>query len=26
VHAHRKLITKPFRISDIETALEEFGA
>lgn len=25
-HAHRKLITKPFRISDIEEALEEFGA
>ena len=25
-HAHRKLITKPFRISDIEAALEEFGA
>lgn len=25
-HAHRKLITKPFRISDIETALDEFGA
>ena len=25
-HAHRKLITKPFRISDIETALEEFNA
>ena len=25
-HAHRKLITKPFRISDIETALELFGA
>ena len=24
-HAHRKLITKPFRISDIEAALEEFG-
>jgi DNA-binding response OmpR family regulator len=25
-HAHRKLITKPFRISDIEAALEEFGS
>ncbi|QCB54235.1 response regulator [Sphingopyxis sp. PAMC25046] len=25
-HAHRKLITKPFRISDIEAALEEFEA
>ena len=25
-HAHRTLITKPFRISDIEAALEEFGA
>src|SRR3546814_9791334 len=25
-HAHRKLITKPFRISDIEAALEEFSA
>ncbi|MBO9697915.1 MAG: response regulator [Sphingopyxis sp.] len=25
-HAHRKLITKPFRISDIEATLEEFGA
>lgn len=25
-HAHRKLITKPFRISDIEAALDEFGA
>ena len=25
-HAHRKLITKPFRISDIETALDEFSA
>ncbi len=25
-HAHRKLITKPFRISDVEAALEEFGA
>jgi CheY-like chemotaxis protein len=25
-HAHRKLSTKPFRISDIEAALEEFGA
>jgi DNA-binding response OmpR family regulator len=25
-HAHRRLITKPFRISDIEAALEEFGA
>ena len=24
-HAHRKLITKPFRISDIEAALEEFS-
>ena len=24
-HAHRTLITKPFRISDIEAALEEFG-
>ena len=25
-HAHRKLITKPFRISDIEAALDEFSA
>lgn len=25
-HAHRKLITKPFRISDIEAALEDFSA
>lgn len=25
-HAHRKLITKPFRISEIEATLEEFGA
>ena len=25
-HAHRRLITKPFRISDIEAALEEFSA
>jgi DNA-binding response OmpR family regulator len=25
-HAHRKLITKPFRISDIEAALKEFSA
>lgn len=25
VHAHRKLITKPFRISDIEAALGEFS-
>ena len=25
-HAHRKLITKPFGISDIEAALEEFGS
>ena len=25
VHAHRKLITKPFRISDIAAALEEFS-
>ena len=25
-HAHRKLVTKPFRISDIEAALDEFGA
>lgn len=25
-HADRKLITKPFRISDIETALEEFAS
>ena len=25
-HAHRKLINKPFRISDIEAALDEFGA
>jgi len=25
-HAHRKLITKPFRISDIEAALREFSA
>jgi len=25
-HVHRKLITKPFRISDIEAALEEFSA
>ena len=25
-HAHRKLITKPFRISDLEAALEEFGS
>ena len=24
-HAHRKLISKPFRISDIEAALDEFG-
>ena len=24
-HAHRKLITKPFRISDIEAALEDFS-
>jgi len=24
-HAHRKLITKPFRISDIEAALDEFS-
>lgn len=26
VHAHRKLITKPFRISDIEAALDDFAA
>ncbi|OHD05075.1 response regulator [Sphingopyxis sp. RIFCSPHIGHO2_12_FULL_65_19] len=26
VHAHRKLITKPFRISDIAAALDEFSA
>ena len=25
-HAHRRLVTKPFRISDIEAALAEFGA
>lgn len=25
-HAHRKLITKPFRISDIEAALEDFSS
>lgn len=25
-HAHRKLITKPFRISDIEAALGDFSA
>lgn len=25
-HAHRRLVTKPFRLSDIETAIEEFGA
>jgi len=25
-HALRKLITKPFRISDIEAALDEFGS
>ncbi len=25
-HAHRKLITKPFRISDIEAALDGFAA
>ncbi|KTE17091.1 response regulator [Sphingopyxis sp. H115] len=25
-HLHRKLITKPFRISDIEAALDEFAA
>ena len=25
-HAHRKLVTKPFRIGDIEAAIEEFGA
>ncbi|SEH10974.1 Response regulator receiver domain-containing protein [Sphingopyxis sp. YR583] len=25
-HAHRKLITKPFRISDIEAALKDFSA
>ncbi|HEY0596927.1 response regulator [Sphingopyxis sp.] len=25
-HAHRKLIAKPFRISDIEAALEDFGS
>jgi CheY-like chemotaxis protein len=24
-HAHRRLVTKPFRISDIEAALEEFA-
>ena len=24
-HAHRKLITKPFRISDIEAVLDEFS-
>ena len=26
IHAHRKLITKPFRISDIAAALDEFAA
>jgi DNA-binding NtrC family response regulator len=26
VHAHRKLVAKPFRISDIEAALAEFSA
>ena len=25
-HAHRRLVAKPFRISDIEAALAEFGA
>ena len=25
-HAHRRLVAKPFRISDIEVALAEFGA
>ena len=25
-HAHRRLVAKPFRISDIEAALDEFGA
>ncbi|MCW5645730.1 MAG: response regulator [Sphingopyxis sp.] len=25
-HAHRRLVGKPFRISDIEAALAEFGA
>lgn len=24
-HAHRRLVTKPFRIGDIETAIGEFG-
>lgn len=25
-HAHRRLVTKPFRISDIEAVLEEFSS
>jgi len=25
-HAHRRLVSKPFRLSDIEAALREFSA
>ena len=25
-HAHRRLVTKPFRLTDIEAAIAEFGA